>query len=139
MAETVSIKLPYAVGIQLRRLAGHYGMPMTAVIADLVRRESIACDIPLADELEIAVEDDRLIIDVFGLRLPTLSRSQAGKFASDLKHIAQRGGELLQLDAEVEIKRRGTGIIVDSPDGSRSMSVESALKMSNTLLGFLIE
>ena len=51
MAESMSVRLPYAVGVQLRRLADHYNTPITGVLADLIKRESKACDIPLADAI----------------------------------------------------------------------------------------
>ena len=71
MAESMSVRLPYAVGVQLRRLADHYNTPITGVLADLIKRESKACDIPLADALDIIpVEENRFILDIFGLAAP---------------------------------------------------------------------
>ena len=139
MAESMSVRLPYAVGVQLRRLADHYNTPITGVLADLIKRESKACDIPLADALDIIpIEENRFILDIFGLRLPTLQRFQTQNFANDLKRIAERGGALSQSDADVEIQRRGTGVIVLSPDGKVSMSTDNARKIAIDILRHVV-
>ena len=140
MPETISVKLPYAAGLQLRRLAEHYNMPMTGVLADLIRRDSQREGIALAQELDILVEkndegETRFVLEIFGLRLPHLLGIEAKNFANDLKRIADRGGELLQLDADVDIRRQGSGVIVHSPDGDRSMSTDAAKKIAIEILG----
>ena len=134
MTETLSVKLPYAAGIQLRRLAEHYQMPMTAVMADLIRRESKDCGIPLAQELDILFEENGFVLDIFGLRLPRLQDFEVRNFAIDLKRIAEKGGGLLQSDADVDILRRGSGVLLKSPDGTRSMSSEVAKRIATEIL-----
>ncbi len=69
-------------------------MPMTAVMADLLRRESEACGIRLAQELDILVEENSCVLDIFGLRLPRLQDFEARNFAIDLKRIAEQGGSV---------------------------------------------
>ncbi len=138
MAETMSVKLPYAAGVQLRRLADHYNMSMTAVLADLIKRDSKACELPIAEELDIIEsEENKFIFDILGLRLPALERSGAQNFATDLKRIAEKGGVLLQLDTDIDIERRGTGVIVSSPDGRRTMSRETARDIATKILAHI--